>query len=181
LRASQSAGTWSGRLSTVIHIAVSRGGNLCLAVPGADLAEPCVFSGHELCQPVTGSGTDGDNFWVIVDNFSRLGISCGKVPLRRGKPAYVLCMREHLCVDWHRCDSAGRGWSGDMWIAYPQVFRGRFLVTMRKLALIPTVHTTTVKTGFLHILLIDTCGRTTLWWRKTLSLTLPYSGITPRV
>lgn len=68
-----------------------------------------------------------------------------------------------------------------MWIAYPQVFRGRFLVTMRKLALIPTVHTTTVKTGFLHILLIDTCGRTTLWWRKTLSLTPPYSGITPRV
>src|SRR5690606_30374033 len=119
-------------------------------------------------------GIGGDNFWRLVDNFCGLGIRPGKVGISRGKPAYVLCIDETLCVDWHRCANVVRGGSGDMWIAYPQVLPAGNRATMRKMALIPTVHTTTVKTGFLHILLIDTCGRYTWSWR-----TPPrYSGIT---
>jgi hypothetical protein len=66
-------------------------------------------------------------------------------------------MGEYLCVDWHRCANVGRGKGGDMWIAYPQVLPGIIRVTTRKTPLIPTVHTTTVKTVNLYLLLIYTC------------------------
>ncbi len=167
MRISQSPGRRGRRLSTVIHTRGGKRANLCLAVPGADLAEPCVFSGHHLCQQVTGSGTGGDNSWPIVDNFGGLGIRGGNVGIRRGEPAYVLCMSRDLCVDWHRCANPGRGRGGDMWIAYPQVLPAGTCAATRKTPLIPSVHTTTVKTGFLHILLIDTCGTYTLWGRRT--------------
>ena len=158
LRSSQSAGKRRWWLSTVIHTGGWEKGNLCLVVPGADLAEPCVFSGHELCQPVTGFGTGGDNSWLIVDNFCGLGKRCRNVGISRGKPAYVLCMSRNLCVDWHRCANLGRGNRGDMWIAYPQVLQPGIYVTTRKIRVVPTVHTTTVKTEILSPLLIYTCG-----------------------
>lgn len=157
LRNSQSSGARAHRLSTVIHTRAGERGNLCLAVPGADLAEPCVFSGHGLCQPVTASGTGGDNSGPIVDNFCGLGIRRANVGISRGKPAYVLCMSRGLCVDWHRCANLGRGRCGDMWIAYPQVLPAGNHAVTRKIPLIPSVHTTTVKTINLYPLLIYTC------------------------
>ena len=157
MRISQSAGKPDRRLSTVIHNHACGRVFLCLAVPGADLAEPCVFSGHERCQPVTDSGTGGDNSWPIVDNFCGLGKRRRYVGISRGKSACVLCMGKALCVDWHRCARFGRGRSGDMWIAYPQVFLSIFHVMTRKMPLIPTVHTTTVKTVNLYPLLRYTC------------------------
>jgi hypothetical protein len=66
-------------------------------------------------------------------------------------------------VDWHSPGPLGMGVTGEMWTAYPHPVRCEIRAATRDSGVIPTLPSTTARTGSPYLIRNDTCGRTTGW------------------